>query len=1729
MSDINDNTPAGSVSDANVAPATPDYKKWYTPAPMPLTAEQGTPVQPGQIFASGSDNRDQDPPTNGESYNMNEPFSIPTDVDADGNPVPVTAKLSLTYNVEDWGTASLDGEQIIDLSDTEAATGPRGGHTTWGKTANAVVQSGSHNLDLTYQNITMPNPNYNKIVCNYSFEAVALEPGGKKNPDPCGCSGNTCSMEGGSAGSSSPQTRSVLSTSAQTSSSAATSVIADLTEDSMLWSCNVANLRGLGALLSGKVQIYARDYSAALATPAALAFDHPMAATLLIPEGGIVPGARLEISTGDRVIALRCYSNGNIAPIGVDTAGHGKVTVTRNDENTVTTLKWQDDTGAAWVFDGVSGALISYTSPDRVTVSDVSPYMVVKRQSGDNSLRQIWSLWDGLLNIENITATGYRIALYTADQVAGLDAEGFYTLVDNAAPFKTFTLSASDSGITIVEAAPNRQNYVCSWSMGVDGAWSLVKGSGEEAVTVTRERTEVESAASTQYEVWQLVTTTSRGGVTASCVCDIYQNTPMGNLLLTHVEGYGTDAAQTTTYEYDGVGNMIKQTNPNGHIIEHWYDATGRVTKTREPWHDDQGTRITTYTYADPEDGRYSSDLAEVTQHVYPAGATTMVTLSTETHTHTLSNGVKREEVQTTATGSSHTHLEITETWTGDAPNALDKGHLRMRQAVNGVQTWYTYTAATSYGALYTITEETRVEGEAVEGQSRRSVKFINEAGNTVREEEYILLPGGIWAKISGVTHSYNVQNQRIGSTRDNGRSSSRDVTCRGEVLWEIDENGVRTDYAYDSARFMTEASRAAVYDGDTCITPETITEYTRDADGRVLVTTTHTGAMVTESSTQYDLAGRIVAQTDVLGRRTTTAYSADGLTTTVTTPAGATLITTRHTDGSLASQSGTGQRALNYSYDITDELLRQSVKLADNAILEQTLSNGFDETVVVAQASTTGYIYTRSEYNAKGQLIKQYRDSGTAASAMAATVYEYDSMGNRSKETLVLDESAPTDATKNRIRTSALSCEQQEDGTIWQVMTQTRNNAAGVMKTGTQKSLLSESSLLESKTVTIDERGLTSTQDVAYTNDNSMARLHTETIPTSTLAATARVVDGFVTTQTDHQGITSTFTRAYTATGITQTATDGRGNTTTTHTDLAGRSISSTDAAGNSTATVYDEDFDAPSVVTNAQGKTACYKYDLRGRKVAEWGTAIQPALFSYDDADNLTALTTFRADSGDITTDPSGRTDGDTTTWAYHPAAGVELSKTYADSSQVVKTYDAFNRLATETNARGIVKTLSYDAATGQLTGISFSDDETPSQSFAYNILGQLTQVTDAAGTRTLAYNEYSELQSDSLDSGAHTHLVTELRDSYGRSTGFTYARSGSTQFTTSVSYGEDGRIATAGFMHGGVNRQFSYGYLSGSNLLHTLTQPNGLTLTQSYEEHRDLLTDMQYHRGSTLVVERSYSYDTLGRPTNRSTARQGSVKNDTFTHNDRSELTAATLGTDAYSYSYDNIGNRKTAQEAAEEATAYDANNLNQYTAILTGEETAFVPTFDADGNQTKVQTSTGIWNVVYNAENRPVTFTSEDGATVVECTYDYVGRRHTRKITVNGSVTNYLRYIYRGYLQIAAINAVSGVFQWFILWDPTQPDATRPLGIRKDGTWYTYGWDLTKNICEVFGSDGYIKTAYTYTPYGSVTANGNVTQPIQWSSEYNDSELGLVYYNYRHYNPADGRWIGRDPSG
>ena len=119
----------------------------------------------------------------------------------------------------------------------------------------------------------------------------------------------------------------------------------------------------------------------------------------------------------------------------------------------------------------------------------------------------------------------------------------------------------------------------------------------------------------------------------------------------------------------------------------------------------------------------FNGDVAQVVRKLRPVAGGLMTVLSTETHSYAVSGGVKREEIRTTATGSPHTHLEITENWTGEAAEPLNRGRLRMSQGVDGVQRWYSYAPDYQHGALYTITEETRVEGEPVAGQPLTSTQ----------------------------------------------------------------------------------------------------------------------------------------------------------------------------------------------------------------------------------------------------------------------------------------------------------------------------------------------------------------------------------------------------------------------------------------------------------------------------------------------------------------------------------------------------------------------------------------------------------------------------------------------------------------------------------------------------------------------------------------------------------------------------------------------------------------------------------------------------------------------------------------------------------------------------------------------------------------------------------------------------------------------------------------------
>ena len=442
--------------------------------------------------------------------------------------------------------------------------------------------------------------------------------------------------------------------------------------------------------------------------------------------------------------------------------------------------------------------------------------------------------------------------------------------------------------------------------------------------------------------------------------------------------------------------------------------------------------------------------------------------------------------------------------------------------------------------------------------------------------------------------------------------------------------------------------------------------------------------------------------------------------------------------------------------------------------------------------------------------------------------------------------------------------------------------------------------------------------------------------------------------------------------------------------------------------------------------------------------------------------------------------------------------------------------------------------------LVGISYSD-ATPGQSFAYDHLGQLTQITDVVGTRTFAYNLYGEPETDSLAANGIAWQVSERYDGLGRQAGYELSADGRRVQQARLSYDGKGRLSTLAAE--GMETPFSWTYCEQGGLVEQLAYPNGMTRVNTYENSRDLLSVIDYRRpGSANPPARhEYDYDALGRPTRRRDTWNTAAPKTTrlFTYNSRGELVGDQLRPGGrFGYQYDNIGNRKEAFEFGN-TTDYETDELNRYAGIAGNGAAAFVPQYDADGNQTLVKTSTGIWTVTYNAENRPVKFESEDGGTTVECAYDSMGRRFEKKVTVGGTTGFHARYLYRDYLQVAEcdLTGETPVVVRSYLWDPSEPEATRVLAMTR---WEANGTqvkehlycmhDAMKNVTSLFGEARGRRALYEYRPYGGlVTSEGNMAQEnkFRFSCEYMDDELGLIYYNYRHLNPRDGRWISRDP--
>ena len=1395
---------------------------------------------------------------------------------------------------------------------------------------------------------------------------------------------------------------------------------------------------------------------------------------------------------------------------------------------------------------GALGALVSITDARGVTVTPAE--MGVDIVYDSNGVRQYLTPSRIADVTQHAGFTGYDVKVYAIAEAPSKNAAtGLYTL-PNAAPVQIVTVRRENDGkravVTVVSGGNDPQRYVFDYMFD---DWSLTRPSGVEE----RKERKIDDEREAQI----LEGTFSASGTRLSRAEYNFKWETWGFAMTNRVEGFDglTNVTEWTYYTSgNGKGQVKTEKYQSGLLTQYAYDNVDRlVSETRSG--PDMMTETITYSYTpvDPSDPVLPVDTRPRTI------VKTLNGIECERIYYVyspLTNIIERVGTQGAAYGGTNALRTITAFYPsaggpGFVPAAA--GFVSSIRHEDGKLDLYDYKLSSNLW-VRTVTHLHEQSPAPVSGKTTRDITLTNARGETTETctEAYI---DGMWYTIARNRMTYNAEGKRTSLENLAGQVTTTAWDCCHKVS-ETQSDGSTTTWDYDAEGRMIASSRLIPLDM-TNVTWLT-TCYSYDALGRQVATwQTNYSAQVglPATKTRYDALGRVIARIDALGNTTSTSYSPDGRTVFVHNPNGATAITTRSASGSTLSITGTAVTPEFHTYGILPDGTRWSKTVqgetASSPRFTKRYENFLGQTIREERSGFKGAVLaTTHTYDAYGRLVS------TSADYEPTVEYTYDLFGNRVATTRMVgipraegesrsdalagvrgDLTAPPSPDTQWRKSEALSNIAIIDGNIW--LTQTNivscsDSAIAPLVTSSARQLTGLTAALPAHSRSFDIRGNVTENETLV--DSSLVT-SSQTLPYATNKPLSISRYGVSLMDVSVSAVTNTV--AYDSLGRQIAHTDGRGNTRHTEYNVLGQRSVSIDALGNRTAYTYDSYGNLASV-TNALGNATIYEYDLRGHKTYEGG-ATYPVRYEYDTFGNKTTMTTYR-DAGGPGFVPAV---GDATTWLYDIASGAMTNKVYADGKGPTYSYTPNGKLARRTWARGITTDYSYDNW-GNLTNTVYSDG-TPTIALSYDALGRQTEAHDAAGITTFIYDPFGSLTDETVIGVAGTNAIIRHWDNFGRNVG--YALNGVRQSTLAYDPAT-ARLLTMQTGRTGVppvpnEEPFIWTYLSGSDLKSSLSYPNGLTASWTYDANNQLLQVCNATPTNT-ISQYDYVYDVAGRRISVSKSGTAFDQSDSiaYGYNSRSELTNAVASIDAdyrYSYDFDDIGNRVSSSERGTNSI-YTANNLNQYTLL-----DDFIPQFDDDGNQTLIKTATGDRSVSYNGENRPIHWSN--GSTNIVMSFDRMGRRveYFETVDVDGvTITNiHHRFVYDGYLCIqrldaAANNAIDLIFAW----DPAEPVATRPLMIEKPNVCKLHvTHDGNKNVSDlVFFSGGSgVAAHYEYAPFGALmasTRNSTSTvydfrtyNPFRFSSEYADDALGLVYYNYRHYEPVMGRWLSSDPIG
>ena len=550
---------------------------------------------------------------------------------------------------------------------------------------------------------------------------------------------------------------------------------------------------------SGAIRINERNFSGRLFSPKCLYFLHPLTRKVLSFDA-LAQSATIVDDRGSEYT----YNSGK--PSGKYIWGESEIRF----ENGNVIERFSD---RSEIFYDANGNPASIKSSNGTLLS-LSRLGLELIRDGKNNIRQIWSKTDGLLDVvADKNNLGFKILWYKPADIVGKDAQsGLYTTSSSASAIKEFIFSitlneeqTAAASFILTEKRGLQFTFISEWSyVASTQSWSFSKGVGGEKLLSIKTKTPGGN------DTFTIAETQTKGDSQAILSEEIYSDNGDGEMLIGTSRGGVVQSTEVRVQSGNGKGKIASSTNREGQTTSCTYDAFNRIlSETTTNGFAGKEEKIE-YTYSTPASGAFADP--RPIQTVRKIGNTVF---STETFSETPATATTGKIETETLTASGTTLTTIRRYYPISA--TIQSGRLFREERPDGTASEYVYSnvsipsnvdVSSDLSFTETQTEGVIVNGafEIVSGKSTRILRTYDSLGNIVREENFVH-NGTAFVAISWVEKTYSPTHKVIATAYSDGRTSSADYICPGPV-WTIDEEGIRTDFVYDSTKTLVLQTR---------------------------------------------------------------------------------------------------------------------------------------------------------------------------------------------------------------------------------------------------------------------------------------------------------------------------------------------------------------------------------------------------------------------------------------------------------------------------------------------------------------------------------------------------------------------------------------------------------------------------------------------------------------------------------------------------------------------------------------------------------------------------------------------------------------------------------------------------------------------------------------------------------------------------------------------------------